>query len=146
MRINCGSQNAADFSGVNWLADTHATGGDLYSVADAPITDASLEGLYRDFRFGDTFTYSIPVPSQGRYKVSLHLAELFHDVPGKRGFSVSHEGLSLFGEIDMLARGVRKYEPLVLQADVEVGGLELKLEFTKSQDKANCMALEVVKI
>ena len=63
----------ADQSGNQWLADHYYRGGRSSRFHDE-VAGTKDPGLYQGERFG-SFTYSVPVASNGTYAVTLHFAE-----------------------------------------------------------------------
>jgi hypothetical protein len=70
--------------------------------------------------------YRIPVPP-GRYRVTLHFAELLHTEPGARRFSVDVEGRTAVEDLDLFAANGREPFTRVVAATVADGLLDVVL-------------------
>ncbi|MDH4057563.1 MAG: putative Ig domain-containing protein, partial [Cyclobacteriaceae bacterium] len=93
-RINSGGPTIQNGSEI-WTSDQYFNGGYTYAKV-TPIQNTENDALYQTERFGN-FSYSIPVPESGQYRVELHFAEIYWGVsnlsgPGqKRIFDVNVE-------------------------------------------------------
>jgi len=105
--INVGGDVYTTADGLFYIADTYFTDGSLYDVTD-DILNTEDDPLFQTERYGDPFSYSIPVDN-GDYDVELMFAELFHGVNtpsadvGDRIFSVDLEGATVLSEYDIIA-------------------------------------------
>jgi Malectin domain len=73
--IAAGNRTYTDSMGRVWGSDVEYTpDGMEYFVTDA-INGTVEDGLYQRERYGE-FEYKIPVPYLGRYKLTLHFAEI----------------------------------------------------------------------
>ena len=113
--INVGSQEPGgaeaftDHNKIAWEKDIFGKGGE-YGITNNTISNAmnadmgtTESNLYRSYRIGNKFSYSIPVPASGDYKVILHFAETDPDFmpseggssPQKRLFTIKAEGTNM---------------------------------------------------
>jgi hypothetical protein len=105
--VNAGGAAYTATDGRFFTGDTFFTGGSTYSVSD-PISNTVDDTLFQTERYGDPFTYTIPI-TDGTYIVDLMFAELYHgvDTPsadiGDRVFSVDLEGSTVLSEYDIIA-------------------------------------------
>lgn len=133
-RINAGGLASGLFE-----ADRYFSGG----TAEEPQT--SLEGAYRSERYGERFSYAIPVAEPGTVLVRLHCAEVYWGVfgpaSGRRVFSVRAEGALKLQN----ATFDKPLEPIVLEFEVAVQDGTLDLEFAASEDNASVAGIEVVR-
>ena len=125
--IESGSGEAfVDAEGRTWSADVGFIGGSTIDRGDIEITGTTADRVYQTERWGAA-GYLIKVPN-GVYSVGLHFAETFHDVPGKRLFSVDVEGQAV-NDLDVFAEAGGKNAALIKTFDnVVVTDGELNIE------------------
>ena len=109
--VNAGGGDYTASNGLFFMSDTYFTAptGGTYSVTD-PISNTVDDPLFQTERYGDPFTYTIPV-TDGTYIVDLMFAELYHGVnpnggegaPGDRVFSVDLEGSTVLSAYDIIS-------------------------------------------
>ena len=155
LRINVGG-GAQTINGVTWQADAFFTGGQAASSGEiVSIGNTSADALYLDERSGGgngtSFSYAIPVPQSGTYRVRLHFAELYWGAPsggpghaGKRVFDVSLEqGAATHRSVDLYAEaGVGN--AFVLENVLAVSDGTLNLQFTGLVDAPTLAAIEII--
>lgn len=133
-RINAGGGAVGLFG-----ADRYFSGG----TPEEPQT--SLEGVYRSERYGERFSYAIPVTQSGTVLVRLHFAEVYWGVfgpaTGRRVFSVRAEGNLKLQNVTF----EKPLEPTVLEFEVAVSDGTLDLEFSAVEDNASLGGIEVVR-
>ncbi len=158
IRINCGGGEYRSSSGVPWGADRYFCDGYRYygdgvGLAKGPcthdITRTEDDPLYQTERWfpkrspsdeADWSGYRIPVVP-GRYRVTLHFAEIILSKPGERVFGVSLEG----------ERRLEAYEPIsagFLAADqktfdVSVDDMVFDIEFHRQVENPKISAIEI---
>ena len=143
IRINTGGNEFG-----SWSADQYNTGGDLYT-AIIPIANTTNDALYQTERNDRQFSYAIPVPSAGYYRVNLHFAEIYHGVGNSRGvgtrvFNVSAEGKQVLTNYDIYLAAGGPAKAIIQPIDsVQVLDGFLTLNFTSTVDKAKISAIEV---
>jgi Malectin domain len=71
------------------------------SVAIANTVD---DDLYRSYRWGWDFTYTVPVDNNMEYLVTLKFAEVYFNAAGLRKFSVFMEGEAKITDLDVFAK------------------------------------------
>jgi hypothetical protein len=154
IRVNCGGEQYASASGLGWGADSFSSSGgkeqsDNDFVRVAGTDDQPLYKVARSFPpLPDELPgYRLPLP-RGRYRVTLHFAEVNFDFqgPGRRVFDVLVEGKPMLEGYDAVARvgfgtaeAVRS-EPIV----VEDGRLEI--EFVHRVRNPLVSAIEIKRV
>lgn len=153
VRINAGGPSVTT-NGVTWGADQYFSGGGTFNNAGIEIANTDDDALYQTERIDNAggLTYSIPVPGDGAYNVSLHFAEIFFGAPGggselggagQRVFDVSVEGtkvitdLDIYDEVGAAAALVYTFENI----SVTDGALDILIESTVREGKLS--AIEV---
>ncbi|WP_160164147.1 malectin domain-containing carbohydrate-binding protein, partial [Nafulsella turpanensis] len=141
IRLNAGGAVFAtslgeSFSADQYFSETSSTFSKTISI-DGTIED----GLYQSERYGESFSYNIPLAS-ATYQLRLHFAELYHTAAGKRVFNVSAEGKDLLTNYDIIA-DVGYATAIVKEIMVEVTDGTLNLVFNASVDNAKLSAIEV---
>jgi hypothetical protein len=143
LRLNAGGPQVTT-GGVSWSADQYFSGTtNTYSapIAIAGTTDAVL---YQTERYGNSFTYSIPVPS-GTYTVKLHFAEIYWTAAGKRIFSANVEnGQGLLTNYDIFAKAGHATAVVESFPNVSVTDGFLTIAFTTQLDNAKISAIEII--
>ena len=139
-RVNCGGPEYIDSLGQVWSADTGFSGGGTYAAGNS-IAGTTDDTLYQTERWGNPFSYSIPL-SSGTYVVVLHFAEIYWSSPGSRVFSVSLEGNPVEAGIDLVGEAgantaVTRTYPVTVSDGV------LDIAFSASIDNAKVSAIEV---
>jgi N-acetylneuraminic acid mutarotase len=143
LRINAGG-NAYG----SWSADTYFTGGNLFSEI-VPIDNTTDDILYQTERWANTFTYQIPVPQNGYYRVNLHFAEVYHGISnslgvGARVFNVAAEGNPVLTNYDIFQEAGGPAKAIIEPIDsVLVSDGILTLQFTTVTDNAKISAIEI---
>ncbi len=137
---NCGGDAYRSDEGVYYTADTKYSGGSTYSGGSA-ISGTTDDALYQKERFGSTFSYKIPLPNK-EYKVTLMIAEIFHDSAGKRVFDVFIEGVKVSENLDIWSK-VGKNAAYNEIHTVKLNDEELNISFTSLKDNAKISAIKV---
>ena len=102
-------------------------GGELAQFPDSRFAAADHNTVYQTVRYG-LKAYHIDVPN-GRYNVTLKLAEPYYAEKGKRVFAATVQGKTLFEHLDMFA-AVGKDHPIDKTAEgVRVTDGRLTIEF-----------------
>ncbi|MDZ8055514.1 MAG: malectin domain-containing carbohydrate-binding protein [Aulosira sp. ZfuVER01] len=142
VRINAGGDTYTDISGNVWAKDANYTSGNTYGT-NKPISGSSDPLLYQTERWGQQFSYNIPISSSGTYTVNLDFAEIFWSNPGQRVFDVNIEGASVIKNLDIVAQaGVNT--ALRKSVDVQVTDGLLNIDFLASVDNAKVSDIEVI--
>ena len=139
-RVNCGGPEYIDSLGQVWSADTGFSGGNTYAAGNS-IAGTTDDTLYQTERWGNPFSYAIPLPER-TYVVVLHFAEIYWSSPGSRVFSVSLEGNPVEAGIDLVGEAgantaVTRTYPVTVSDGV------LDIAFSASIDNAKISAIEV---
>ncbi|WP_166636698.1 PQQ-dependent sugar dehydrogenase, partial [Zeaxanthinibacter enoshimensis] len=107
IRINTGGPQL-DVAGQSFSADQYSNGGSTFSNS-VPISGTTNDALYQTERYGNSFSYNIPVSAPGNYNFKLHFAEIYFGVGnnpggvGSRVFNVSIEGNTVLSNFDISA-------------------------------------------
>ena len=98
VRINAGGPAFTTQDGVEFAEDdgSFVGGSSRTFISSSAIDGTEDDALYQSERWGNAFSYNIPVPD-GSYDVILHFAEIYWQIPQRRVLSVDVEG----GELDI---------------------------------------------
>lgn len=136
---NVGGAAYTSPSGVSYKADAGYTGGRV-GTTSAAIGGTTEGALYQNERFGN-FSYAIPL-ANGNYNVTLKFAEIYWTAPGKRVFSVTMNGKTVIGNLDLFAKvGKNKAYDVTVPASVTNG--VLSIGFVTHADNATVSAIRV---
>ncbi len=130
---------AAD--GTQFLSSTGFVGGRFGTPPSQPVEGRLGDAILRTSQIGMT-SWSGEV-SDGRYRVTLAMAETYWTEPGSRRFSVDVEGTPLVRDLDLVA-SVGPRRELDRSVVVEVSDGMLDIAFSASVDLATVSAIEVV--
>jgi N-acetylneuraminic acid mutarotase/uncharacterized protein YodC (DUF2158 family) len=146
--INTGGP-AVSAGGVNWSADGSFTDANpsypskTFSTTQ-PISNTPMPAIYQTERFGQAFTYNIPV-ANGSYTVKLHFAEIYWSGTGQRLFNVNVEnGQGSLSNYDILAAAGANFKAIVNSFNVTVSDGNMTIAFTAIKDMAKISAIEIV--
>jgi Malectin domain len=90
------------------------------------------------------FSYEIPVPAKQNYAITLHMAELFWDMPGNRIFNVSIEGQPKLVNYDIVAStGGSFVADAFMYVEMITDGF-VSIRFTSVVDNAQISGIEVI--
>jgi hypothetical protein len=169
--VNAGGSPFTAADGTEYEADStneYYTGGTAFSTgnagtpSDPDIADTDDDTLYQSERYGEDFSYEIPVPEDGTYEATLQFAEIYQGVSSNDGpdsttpptdgtnendrlFSVTVEGeevltdYDIFSEVGPLTATDKTYT-------VEVTDGTLNVNFTAVNDNAKISAVKVEQI
>ena len=136
VRVNAGDDAYVDKEGNIWLADQEYRlggwgytfpSGDIYTTT-ADIARTSDAPLYQSERWwAGTGSYVFDVPP-GTYEVTLKFAEIYHDYPGLRIFSVLIEDRPVISDLDIFAE-VGRYAAYDRTFTVPVTDGHLNIDF-----------------
>ena len=110
---------------------------------EGPIAATGEPALYqtvRSFPLREPAGYTIPVPP-GRYRVTLHFAEVWHRESGRRRFDVRLEGVVGLKDYQPFAAGFATADQRTLEATVTDGFLDI--DFIRKVDDPLVSAIEV---
>lgn len=151
IRILAGGRSYYDRTGQFWGADRYFIGGRPLTKPTV-VQGTSDPELYSNERWGH-FSYSIPVPAPGRYKVTLKFAEtnFGKSNPGRTGvgsrvFDVFCNGLALLRNFDILKEAGSENMALdrVFRGLVPNAQGKLVLSFVPVKEYPSVRAIEVV--
>lgn len=116
-------------------------GGQVAAFPKTDIADTHDDPLYLDVRY-NTGGYVLEVPN-GRYTVTLQLAEPHYGEKGKRVFGAKVQGKTVFEHLDLFAKVGKNRALNVVVKDVEVTDGRLTIELTYEVDFPCIAALAV---
>jgi len=151
VRLNVAGNAYTDTNGDEWIADNTSwlsgssnTSNSSNGIGDILGTDDDEIYLHR--RFGENFTYDIPVDN-GTYTVKLHFAEIHWgvkgdgltpddgDPAGERLFDVSIEDVLKLDDLDLYAEVGGKTALIETFPGVVVNDGSMKIDFVVTPDK-----------
>jgi hypothetical protein len=149
IRINSGTTTSEVTSeGVTFIADTYFTSSNLGPAVTVPISGTFNDAIYQTERIAnenlDPFGYTIPVPANGTYSVTLHFAEIAFQSNGQRVFDVLVEGATVLNDYDIHAAAAGSNTAVVeniLNVNVSDGVLDIQL--LSVTQRAKISAIEV---
>lgn len=137
--VNCGGDSYTAKDGTGFSGD------EAYHNGESAFSDAEIQGtdddtIYQSERWGQ-FSYSRPM-KKGKYRVTVYLAEIYWDDPGKRVMNITAEGEQVAENIDLIElKG--KNNAYTIEFDVTLSDKTLNLGFTASVDSAKVSAIRV---
>jgi Malectin domain len=108
------------------------------------IANTDNDELYRTNRYGDLFSYEIPVPAAQTYIITLHMAELFWSEPGQRVFNVELEGMVKLSNYDIVASTGGKFTAEIRTFREFIDDGFVSIQFTKVVDNAQVSGITVI--
>jgi WD40 repeat protein/serine/threonine protein kinase len=144
-RINCGGGDYAGSGGVHWAADRFATTG-LTASTSKPFSGTADGALYQSERWfleaAAQPAYRIPLPA-GRYRVTLHFGELYHQEASRR-FDVLLQGKVVLEGYDTREAGFLVADKRSFELEVEGGFLEVGFLGRENNPKVAALELEML--
>jgi hypothetical protein len=102
IRVICGSNKAvggfAPYQGTVDGSDNQAD-----SEIDTGVAHAAPEAVYANEHYAGDFDYTFSVPTNGRYRVRLHFAEIFDSGKGTRVENIALNGQTVLTNLDIFA-------------------------------------------
>jgi hypothetical protein len=148
IRLNAGGVQYTDSTGKVWQADQAYTpgswgyvGGQAY-LAARPIANTADDALYQSERY-NLSGYRFDVPD-GRYQVTLRLAELYYSTPDARVFDIKIEGQTVFANVDAYRLANGRDTAVDLTTSIDVTGRQLTIDVTNKVNAAAINAIDVV--
>ncbi|MCZ6796144.1 MAG: protein kinase [Planctomycetota bacterium] len=149
LRINCGGESYESAAGVEWIGDRFFGSGSPYRYGarkyEENIPGTDDDPLFQTERFFPSWesrpaAYRIPLPP-GRYRVTLHFAEIVFAKPDRRIFDVLLEGETILESYEPFhaPRGTPRAE----SRDVDVRDGLLDIEFRRRIQNPKISALEI---
>jgi Malectin domain len=145
IRINAGSGAVKDSAGVEWLADTGFSGGDVIERPDLPIANTTQPEIYRSEHYSmDAFTQKL---ANGKYQVKLHFCETFEGIsgPGERVFSFDVEGKT-FKDFDVWVKAGGFAKAYVETVPVDITDGQLDIKFTPQMENPQINSIEIIPV
>ena len=139
LNIDAGGSGRTASDGTVWKADSNYSGGKLGKTAHT-IKGSDDVTVLRDYRFGMS-SYKVPV-TNGTYKVTFVMAEPYWNAAGKRVFSATAEGVTVFSNLDLYKVAGHDVE-ITRSATVKVKDGVLTLGFKARKDYAIVSGLRV---
>lgn len=143
--VNSGGPDYTGSDGIQYLTDDAASfcsGGRIYSNSNN-ILGTTDRSLYQTERYGD-FTYNIPLENDD-YEVTFKFAEIYHDSPNSRKFSMTVERSLVLSEFDIFKMaGKNVAYDVIIPVSLDDG--RLTISFTTLADNAKLSALVVRKV
>ncbi len=139
--VNCGGAPFTSSDGTAYSQDTKYSGGNIYSTSSV-ISGTEDDVLYKTERYGNTFSYDIPMPN-GSYEVTLMFAEIYHSSAGNRVLDVAIEGNKVISNLDIwseVGKDAAYDEIFAVTLTDEV----LNISFSTINDNAKISAIKVV--
>ncbi|UOQ64656.1 malectin domain-containing carbohydrate-binding protein [Hymenobacter volaticus] len=137
LALNAGGSAYTDATNITYQNDQYFSGGSTFSTT-SPIANTSDDLLYQTERYGN-FSYNVPL-SNGTYRVTFKLAEIFWQAPQQRQFDILAENQVVVNDLDMVAQ-VGSLTALDIVRTVTVTDGELNLQFRTDLENAKLAAL-----
>jgi hypothetical protein len=145
IRINAGGGVVKDATGVEWLADTGFSGGDVIERPDQQIGNTTQPEIYRSEHYSmDSFTQKLP---NGKYQVKLHFCETYDGItgPGQRVFTFELGGKT-FKDFDVWVKAGGFAKACVETVPVEITDGQLAIKFTPQTENPQINAIEIIPV
>jgi hypothetical protein len=152
VRIHCGGPGWTGPDGTSWSHDRFFTSGNTFGngryLFPGEIEGTDADPLYRGERYFPALepglaAYTFPL-TRGRYRVTLHFAEIHFRAPGQRVFDVLIEGETVLEAFDPGAAGFATAVERPFEVAVEDGRLEIG--FRKRINHPKVSAIEIVSL
>ena len=141
--INTGGASFINSVGQTFAADANFTGGTAGQSSPLDVQGTSDDGLFLDYRQGNSFSYAIPVVN-GHYALWLEFADPTFATAGQRTFNVSAESASILTGFDIAQAAGGSNIAVAKCFDVTVTDGTLNLAFTGVVNSALVSAIAVV--
>ncbi|TVR99956.1 MAG: hypothetical protein EA406_01660 [Rhodospirillales bacterium] len=125
---------ALSFDGTDWGADAYFSGSTNSATISAAIAGTDNDALYQSLRWGQNFSYAIPVEN-GDYTVTLQFVETKWESASLRVFDIYVEGEKQISGFDIFAEAGGRHiaHDVVLPVSVQDGILNLDFLATANQ-------------
>jgi galactose oxidase len=144
LRIACGQQIYEDTNGNNWVGSTPylVRPAQVFTVTN-PISGTVEDPIYQteNWRNGD-LEYEIAV-NPGPYEVVLHFAELWHQGPNRRVFSVTVEGQEVSPALDLYQVTGGRFIAHVIKKEVYVADGIMNIKLGQIVENPSLAGIEV---
>lgn len=138
--VNSGGSSFDSDNETEYSWDLLFNGGNTYSTQSL-ISGTTDDYLYQTERWGYSFSYDVPLDN-GVYDIKLMFAEIYHDGPGSRIFSVAIEGNAIIQNLDIWSK-VGKNAAYEETHTVELSDGVLNIAFTAAADNAKISAIKI---
>ncbi len=138
--INVGGDAFTSESGYVFQADQYFSGGSISTTTD-PISKTGDDPLYQTERYG-AYTYELPV-TNGKYRVTLKMVELYSTANAARVFSATVENQSVISNIDLHALVGHDAAHDVTAPDMMITDGNLSIRLSASMDNGTLSGIEV---
>ena len=141
--------NAGESGFRTWAADSYYSGG-VPSTIVVAVANTEDDFVFQTERFGNQFTYNLPVPEAGYYRVNLHFAEVYHGIKnslgvGARTFNVDAEGQNRLAAFDIFKEAGGAAKAIVKSLDsVYVTDGFATIKFTAIVNEAKLSGIELL--
>lgn len=145
IRINAGGGAVKDATGIEWLADTGFSGGDVIERPDQQIANTTQPEIYRSEHYSmDSFIQKLP---NGKYQVQLHFCETYDGItgPGQRVFTFELGGKT-FKDFDVWVKAGGFAKAYVETVPVEITDGQLAIKFTPQTENPQINAIEIIPV
>jgi hypothetical protein len=104
--INCGGQSYVDENGITYEKDNYFDAGQASDYGmNYDIANAKDEPLYQTERWhSDSFIYSIPLRSSGKFVVILKFSEVYFNEAGEKIFDIALGKKVVVKDLDIFGR------------------------------------------
>ena len=145
MYINSGGSAYTALDGRQFIADSYYNNGATYAQTWKGIDNTADDIVFQTERWDANLSYSIPVPSNGNYDVTLYFAEIHTGSfsNGARVMDVNLEGSMVMDDYDIYATvGSRYADSHTFSVSVTDG--TLNIDFTSSAGNAKLSGIGIV--
>jgi hypothetical protein len=152
VRIRSGGGDWTSPAGVSWSRDRFYAAGQLFGNGqgrfEGGIQETENDPIYQTERYFQALAthqpgYSVPMPP-GRYRVTLHFAEIFHHGPGERVFDILLEGQTVLEAFEPGAVGFATAVKKSFEVEVKDGFLEIGFRGRVGHPKVSAIEIEPI--
>ncbi len=149
LRVNCGAVIAyLDPAGNRWAADKKYESGSWGWIGKSgdvmrrgKVSGTPLQHVLLRERYGmEKYLFEL---ENGRYALRLHFNEAFRKNAGERVFSISANGKTVLGNLDVFQAAGGRNKALTREFEVELGDGQLTLEFSALRDNPMLSGIEI---
>jgi hypothetical protein len=145
LRINAGGDTYVATNGLIFIADQYSNSGSIFTNTLDQVGGTSDPSLYSSERFGNTFSYNIPV-ANGNYAIRLHFAEIRTEIEAEeRKFNVDIENVRVLNNYDMVETA-GSLEADIYTFNTLVSDNTLNIVLSRVVGQAKISAIEVIPI
>lgn len=153
-RLNVNGPQLTTVAGDVFEADveSYVSGENTADTKSFDVLGTDDDDLYLTYRFGQNFSYNIPVSGTGPFTVRLHFCEVFFGAPGggtggngQRVFDVTVEGNLELDDLDLFAENNAAATAVVKEiAGVTVNDGVMNIDFAASTNNGIISAIEIL--